>query len=134
MVKSLGRFPGTVWRHKWAVLAALLIGMLVGAVDAYAQKQVLRHDFKHHTIYIVLVHLDRQATLLEVWRRQDGGCAMYPSVVEMTKAGVQFKSGRAWRLQAVEDGIEIGFPDGTSVTYKRAKTDPQQLCIGSQGT
>lgn len=132
----LARLAGCAWRRRYVILLAILLGMLVTALDAYAQdeKRVLKHELDQHTIYIVLVQLDRQVTLLEVWRRDGSECSMYPSVVTLTQAGIKFKSGRAWKMDRVEGGIEIRFPDETSVTYKVTKVDPQVLCIGTQGT
>jgi len=124
-----------LYRRRYWLLIAAVLAALTFALDAQAQsKKVLQHEFSEHTIYIVLVHLDRQATLLEVWRRDGSKCSMYPSVVTLTKSGIQFESGRAWKMERVEGGIEIRFPDETSVTYKVTEVDPQVLCIGSQGT
>jgi hypothetical protein len=117
------------------ILVAILLGMLVSALDAYAQpqKQVLKHTFEEYTVYIVLVDLGRQATLLEVWRRAGSDCEMYPSVVQLTESGIQFKAGTAWEVSAVEKGLEITFPKGRTVTYTATREDPQALCVGSQG-
>lgn len=115
---------------------ALLFGLLFVPALAAAQppvsgSEVLSHEFAEHTVYIVLTPLEGKTALMEVWRRQDGRCAMYPSVVELTSAGLQFSSGRAWEISEVEDGAQITFPSGTRVTYRSASEDPQQLCLGS---
>jgi len=129
------RFAQCAWRRRYVILVAILLGMLVSALDAYAQpqKQVLKHTFEEYTVYIVLVDLGRQVTLLEVWRRAGSDCEMYPSVVQLTESGIQFKAGTAWEVSAVEKGLEITFPKGRTVTYTATRKDPQALCLGSQG-
>jgi hypothetical protein len=118
--------------------ALLLVPALCAAQPAAPSSEVLKHEFSEYTVYIALTPLQgaekSRRVLMEVWRRQDGQCAMYPSVVELTAAGIQFPSGRAWEIGEAEEGVRIQFPGGRAVTYRPARQDPQQLCIGSQGT
>jgi len=118
--------------------ALLLVPALCAAQPAAPSSEVLKHEFPDYTVYIALTPLQGAdkggRVLMEVWRRQDGQCAMYPSVVKLTAAGIQFPSGRAWKMSEAQDGVHIRFPGGRAVTYRPARQDPQQLCIGSQGT
>lgn len=116
------------------LFALLLVPALAAAQPPASGSQVLSHEFPDYTAYIALTPLNGSTVLMEVWRRQDGQCAMYPSVVELTAAGIQFPSGRAWKMSEAEEGLHIQFPRGRQVTYRAARQDPQQLCIGSQGT
>lgn len=135
-MRYLGRLAGCVWERRYVILVAIVLGALVSALDAYAQPraQVLKHEFEGHTVYLVLVPLEGQAALLEVWRRQDGRCAMYPSVVELTAEGIQFRAGTAWRLQEAQGGVRITFPNERALIYRPARADPQTLCTGTRGT
>jgi hypothetical protein len=119
----LSRLPICLWRRRWWVLAAILLGMLIGALDAHAQERTFIHEFEDRTVYIEVAEY-----WVEVWSRSDGQCVMYPSAPEVSAGQITFAAGTTWEVAAVETGIEITFPSGRTVLYERTDTEPERIC------
>ena len=105
-------------------LAALLLVVASFVTTAEAQtEQTFRHEFADRTVYLEVAE-----HWLEVWSVQDGQCMMYPSSPEATDTALRFAGGTTWQLAQAEEGIEVTFPEGRTVTYKRTEREPEQIC------
>jgi len=106
-----------------ARLAALLLIAASIVTTAEAQERTFVHRFETKTVFLEVAE-----HWLEVWSVQDGQCMMYPSSPEATDTALKFAGGTTWQLAQAEEGIEVTFPEGRTVTYKRTEREPEQIC------
>jgi len=104
-------------------LAALTLIVASLVTTAEAQERTFVHRFETKTVYLEVAE-----HWLEVWSVTDEGCMMYPSSPEATDTALRFKGGTTWELAATEGGMEVTFPEGRTVTYKRTEREPEQIC------
>ena len=104
-------------------LAALLLIAASFVTTAEAQERTFVHRFETKTVFLEVAE-----HWLEVWSVQDGQCMMYPSSPEATDTALKFAGGKTWQLAQAEEGIEVTFPEGRTVTYKRTEREPEQIC------
>jgi len=106
-----------------ARLAALLLIAASFVTTAEAQERTFVHRFETKTVFLEVAE-----HWLEVWSVTDEGCMMYPSSPEATDTALKFAGGTTWQLAQAEEGIEVTFPEGRTVTYKRTEREPEQIC------
>jgi len=104
-------------------LATLLLIAASIVTTAEAQEQTFWHEFAERTVYIEVAE-----HWLEVWSVTDEGCMMYPSSPEATDTALRFKGGTTWQLARAENGIEVTFPEGRTVTYQVTQKEPEAIC------
>jgi len=104
-------------------LAALLLIVASIVTTAEAQERTFVHRFETKTVFLEVAE-----HWLEVWSVTDEGCMMYPSSPEATDTALRFAGGTTWQLAQAEEGIEVTFPEGRTVTYKRTEREPEQIC------
>jgi hypothetical protein len=97
--------------------------VLLFTLPAQAQERTFIHEFEGRTVYIEVAEY-----WVEVWSRSGGQCVMYPSAPDVSAGQITFAAGTTWEVAAVETGIEITFPGGRTVLYKRTSADPERLC------
>jgi len=126
MLRALGRLPITVWRHKWAVLAALLIGVLAGVLDARAQTGTWAAQEEAWTDYIVI----EPPMLLVIRIDDEGRCLGAPMPTTLEGDTLRRKKGRNWRVtvqRGKPDTLTVTMPD-TSRRFLRTLYDPVARC------
>jgi len=105
-------------------LAALLLIAASIVITAEAQtERTFVHRFEGRTVYLEVAQ-----HWIEVWSVTGDGCMMYPSSPKVTDTALKFAGGTTWELARAEKGIEVTFPQGRTVTYRRTERDPERIC------
>jgi len=104
-------------------LAALLLIDASIVATAEAQERTFVHRFENRTVFLEVAE-----HWIEVWSVTDEGCMMYPSSPEATDTALRFAGGTTWQLVRAENGIEVTFPGGKTVTYQVTEKEPERIC------
>lgn len=116
------------------VLLALLLAPLL-SVSAQPTRDTAQGIWEHtfeeanppYTVYLRF-----EGDVLEVWRiSETDDCEMFPSIVNWDNEDLSLGTQVQWRISSVaEDELQVDFPNGDTVHYKRARLDPRNLCGG----
>jgi len=122
----LARLPACVWRRRWWILAAIILGMLVGALDARAQTGTWVAEEEEWRDYLIL----SEDVLILVRIDEKGDCLGAPMTVTIEGDTLQRQKGANWHLS-----VQRGKPDTLRVTapsfereFARSLYNPIKLC------
>jgi hypothetical protein len=122
----LGRLPACLWRRRWWILAAIVLGMLVTALDAHAQTGTWVAEEEEWRDYLIL----SEDALILVRIDERGKCVGAPMPIKMDGDTLRRKKGADWHLS-----VKRGKPDTLTVTapsfereFARTLYNPIERC------
>jgi hypothetical protein len=123
---SPARFAACVWRRRWWILAAIVLGMLVTALDAHAQTGTWVAEEEEWRDYLIL----SEDVLILVRIDERGKCVGAPMPVTIEGDTLRRQKGEDWHLK-----VKRGKPDTLRVTapsfereFARTLYNPIERC------